>query len=48
MELFAKIVNGLKQLTIFAKSSILGVQPVSEYASAKLNFKHSQATLKEL
>ena len=33
MELFAKIVNGFKLLTIFAKSSILDVQQISEDAS---------------
>ena len=30
-ELFAKIVNGFQQLTIFAKSSILDVRLGSEY-----------------
>ena len=33
MELFAEIVNGLKALTISAKSSILDVGLGSEYAS---------------
>ena len=33
MELFAKIVNGRKRLTNFAKSSILDVELVSEYVS---------------
>ena len=33
MEQFAKIVNDTKLLTIFAKSSILDVRVVSEYAS---------------
>ena len=33
MELFAKIVNGFKPLTIFAKSSILDVQQISGDAS---------------
>ena len=40
MELFAKIVNGLKRLTIFAKSSFLdsrlGSQYISAYALAKV------------
>ena len=33
MELFAKIVNGLRPLTIFAKSSMLDVRRGYEYAS---------------
>ena len=33
MELFAKIVNGLKVLTIFAKNSILGISQGSKCAS---------------
>ena len=34
MELFAKIVNGLKPLTVFTKSSILDLGQGSEHASA--------------
>ena len=34
MERFAKLVNGWKQLTIFAKSFILDVEQGSECASA--------------
>ena len=48
MELFAKIVNGWKLLTNFAKSSILDTWLGSEYASAYLDlfqsfpaFRHS-------
>ena len=33
MELFAKMVNGLKLLTVFTKSSILDVWQGSEYDS---------------
>ena len=38
MDLFAKIVNGVQPLTIFAKRSILDVQLGSEYAS-EINFE---------
>ena len=34
MERFAKIVDDFKLLTIFAKRSILGAWPGSEYATA--------------
>ena len=37
MELFWKIANGFKQLTIFAKSFILDVPLGSEYASGLKN-----------
>ena len=37
MELFAKIVHGLRRLIIFVKSSILDVGLSSEYASADSN-----------
>ena len=33
LELFAKIVNGFKPLTVFSKSSILDVSSGSKYAS---------------
>ena len=39
MKCFAKIVNGWKPLTIFAKRSILDTYQGSEYASATSNFK---------
>ena len=39
MELFAKIVNGFQPLTIFAKSSTLGVQLGAEYASIHIPTK---------
>ena len=41
MELFAKIANGWKPSTIFAKSSILDIWESSNYASAHLDFLSS-------
>ena len=37
-ELFAKIVNGIQSLTIFAKPPILDVRRVSEYVSKNLTY----------